>query len=81
MEYSFYLMAGNGLDERIVFDAINRAKRRFFLRPSYVARRMGDVVKLMMTKPAIVRQVLSRAIFGTRVPAPPPVTPPVSSQA
>jgi radical SAM superfamily enzyme YgiQ (UPF0313 family) len=81
MEYSFYLMAGHGLDERIVFDAINRAKRRFFLRPSYVARRMGDVVKLMMTKPAIVRQVLSRAIFGTRVPAPPPVTPPVSSQA
>jgi radical SAM superfamily enzyme YgiQ (UPF0313 family) len=81
MEYSFYLMAGNGLDERIVFDAINRAKRRFFLRPSYLARRMGDVVKLLMTKPAIVRQVLSRAIFGTRVPAPPPVTPPVSSQA
>src|SRR4029079_16191305 len=57
MEFSFYLMAGNGLDERIVFDAINRAKRRFFLRPSYVASRMGDVVKLMMTKPAIVRQV------------------------
>ncbi|HTL44067.1 MAG TPA: radical SAM protein [Vicinamibacterales bacterium] len=71
MEYSFYLMNGNGLDERVVFDAINRAKRRFFLRPSYVARRLGDVVKLMATKPAIVRQVLARAIFGTRVPAPP----------
>ncbi len=72
MEYSFYLMNGNGLDERVVFDAINRAKRRFFLRPSYVARRLGDVVKLMATKPAIVRQVLARAIFGTRVPAPAP---------
>jgi len=71
MEYSFYLMNGNGLDERVVFDAINRAKRRFFLRLSYVARRLGDVVKLMATKPAIVRQVLARAIFGTRVPAPP----------
>jgi hypothetical protein len=72
MEYSFYLMNGNGLDERVVFDAINRAKRRFFLRPSYVARRLGDVVKLMATKPAIVRQVLARAIFGTRGPAPAP---------
>ncbi|HTI36094.1 MAG TPA: radical SAM protein [Vicinamibacterales bacterium] len=71
MEYSFYLMAGNGLDERIVFDAINRAKRRFFLRPSYVVRRMGDVARLITSKPAIVRQVLARAIFGTRVPAPP----------
>jgi anaerobic magnesium-protoporphyrin IX monomethyl ester cyclase len=71
MEYSFYLMTGNGLDERIVFDAINRAKRRFFLRPSYVTRRFGDVVKLMATKPGIVRQVLGRALFGTRVPAPP----------
>jgi radical SAM superfamily enzyme YgiQ (UPF0313 family) len=71
MEYSFYLMAGNGLDEQVVFDAINRAKRRFFLRPSYVARRAGDVVKLMATKPAIVRQVLARAIFRTRVAAPP----------
>jgi radical SAM superfamily enzyme YgiQ (UPF0313 family) len=81
MEYSFYLMNGNGLDERIVFDAINRAKRRFFLRPSYVARRLGDVMKLMATKPGIVRQVLARAIFGTRVPAPPRATPTVSSQA
>jgi anaerobic magnesium-protoporphyrin IX monomethyl ester cyclase len=79
MEYSFYLMSGNGLDERTVFDAINRAKRRFFLRPSYVARRMGDVVRLMTTKPAIVRQVLSRAIFGTRVPAPPRADAAVSS--
>jgi radical SAM superfamily enzyme YgiQ (UPF0313 family) len=79
MEYSFYLMAGNGLDERMVFDAINRAKRRFFLRPSYLARRMGDVVKLVTTKPAIVRQVLSRAIFGTRAPMPPRTEAPVSS--
>ena len=33
MEYSYYLLRGNGLDERVVMDAINRAKRRFFLRP------------------------------------------------
>ncbi len=28
------MLRGNGLDERVVMDAINRAKRRFFLRPA-----------------------------------------------
>ncbi len=67
MEYSYYLLNGNGLDERTVMDAINRAKRRFFIRPAYVARNLGDVVKLAATKPGIVRQVLGRAVFGVRV--------------
>ena len=46
MEYPYYLLRGNGLDERVVMDAINRAKRRFFLRPGYMAaarrRRRAD---------------------------------------
>jgi radical SAM superfamily enzyme YgiQ (UPF0313 family) len=67
MEYSYYLLRGNGLDERIVMDAINRAKRRFFLRPSYISRHLGDVARLAMTKQAIVWQVLSRTLFGARV--------------
>jgi radical SAM superfamily enzyme YgiQ (UPF0313 family) len=67
MEYSYYLLRGNGLDERVVMQAINRAKRRFFLRPSYVARHLGDVARLARTKQHIVWQVLSRTIFGTRV--------------
>ena len=29
----YYLLRGNGLDDRIVMESINRAKRRFFLRP------------------------------------------------
>ena len=45
MEYSYYLLRGNGLDERVVMDAINRAKRRFFLRPAYVLRHAGDVAE------------------------------------
>ena len=60
MEYRYYLLRGNGLDERIVMDAINRAKRRFFLRPAYMARHAGDVAKLALTKQAIVWQVLSQ---------------------
>ena len=67
MEYSYYLLRGNGLDERVVMDAINRAKRRFFLRPGYVARHLGDVARLALTKQQIFWQVLSRTVFGARV--------------
>jgi anaerobic magnesium-protoporphyrin IX monomethyl ester cyclase len=70
MEYSYYLMRGNGLDEAVVMDAINRAKRRFFMRPAYLARKIGDVIKLAATKPQIFGQIASRTLFGARVPAP-----------
>ena len=60
------MLHGNGLDERIVMEAINRAKRRFFLRPSYITRHLGDVARLALTKQAIVWQVLSRAVLGAR---------------
>src|SRR5215204_3357846 len=39
MEYSYYVLRGNGLDEQAVMSAINRAKRRFFMRPGYLASR------------------------------------------
>ena len=67
MEYRYYLLRGGGLDERIVMESINRAKRRFFLRPAYMLRHAGDVAKLALTKQAIVWQVLSRTVFGARV--------------
>ena len=67
LEYSYYVLRGNGLDERIVMDAINRAKRRFFLRPGYMARHVGDVARIAVTKQKIVWQVLSRTLFGARV--------------
>jgi radical SAM superfamily enzyme YgiQ (UPF0313 family) len=75
MEYSYYLLRGNGLDGRIVMESINRAKRRFFLRPAYVMRHASDVARLLTTKQAIVWQILSRTVFGagvvdTRVPPP-----------
>src|SRR5262249_41936525 len=67
MEYSYYLLRGNGLDERSVMDAINRAKRRFFLRPAYLARHAGDVARLALTKQQILWQVATRTMFGTKV--------------
>lgn len=67
MEYSYYLMNGNGLNDRVVMDAINRAKRRFFLRPGYLARHVGDVARLAVSKRSIFVQVISRTLFGGKV--------------
>lgn len=67
MEYSYYLLEGNGLNERVVMDAINRAKRRFFLRPSYLASHAGDVIKLAVTKWPVAWEIASRMLFGSRV--------------
>ena len=67
MEYSYYLLRGNGLDEQTVMNAIQRAKRRFFLRPAYLVRHAGDVARLAASKQAIVGQVLSRMMFGAKV--------------
>src|SRR4051812_4616748 len=71
MEYSYYLLRGNGLDQQVVMDAINRAKRRFFMRPAYLASRFGDMLKLATTKPSIFGQIAARTLFGSRVPDPP----------
>jgi hypothetical protein len=68
MEYSYYLLKSEGLDEQTVMTAINRAKRRFFLRPAYLARHFGDAVRLVRTKPAIVTSLLSRLLLGQAMP-------------
>ena len=67
MEYSYYLLKGNGLDEPVVLDAINRAKRRFYLRPGYIARHTGDILRLASTKWNLAWHVGSRVLFGTPV--------------
>lgn len=67
MEYSYYLMKGNGLDEQVVMAAVNRAKRRFFLRPRYIARHFGDIVKLATTKFPVAWEIGTRMVFGTKV--------------
>lgn len=67
MEYSYYLLQGNGLDEATVMNAINRGRRRFFLRPSYLLRHRGDVVRLAVSKWRVVWHIGARMIFGARV--------------
>ena len=48
-------------------DAINRAKRRFFLRPAYVTRHFGDLMRLAVTKQGVAWQIFSRTLFGAPV--------------
>ena len=50
--------------------AINRAKRRFFLRPRYVARHAGDIARLVTTKWRVVGEIVPRLIFGATTPPP-----------
>ena len=67
MEYSYYLLRGNGLNERVVMDAINRAKRRFFLRPAYLARHAGDITRLATSKWHVAWHIGARMLFGAKV--------------
>jgi anaerobic magnesium-protoporphyrin IX monomethyl ester cyclase len=67
MEYSYYIMAGNGLDAPTVMGAISRAKRRFYLRPSYLVRHTGDILRLATSKWGVLWHVASRVLFGAPV--------------
>jgi radical SAM superfamily enzyme YgiQ (UPF0313 family) len=75
MEYSYYLLCGNGLDAATVMGAINRARRHFYLRPSYMARHLGDIVRLALTKWDVAWHVATRVLFGARVTDAAPATP------
>jgi hypothetical protein len=66
MEYSYYLLDGQGLNAGVVMGAIDRARRRFFFRPSYIWRHLGDIVRLATTKRAVVWHVLVRTLLGRR---------------
>ena len=66
LEYSYYVLEGNGLNHDRVMEAINRAKRRFFLRPAYLARHAGDITRLATTKWHVAWQIGSRMLLGTK---------------
>jgi radical SAM superfamily enzyme YgiQ (UPF0313 family) len=68
MEYSYYLLSGNGLDEATVMDAVRRSMRRFYLRPGYLAAHAGDVVRLASSKWSVAWPLATRMILGTDRP-------------
>jgi radical SAM superfamily enzyme YgiQ (UPF0313 family) len=66
MEYSYYLLTGNGLDETVVMNAIRRATRQFFLRPSWMARHALDLVRLVRSSGPLVWHAAVRLVQGER---------------
>ena len=45
-------------------DAIRRAMRRFYLRPSYLASHAGDVFRLASSKWSVAWPLTTRMLFG-----------------
>jgi radical SAM superfamily enzyme YgiQ (UPF0313 family) len=66
MEYSYYLLKGNGLDEAVVMNAVRTATRRFFLRPSWMARHAFDLVRLVRSSGPLVWHAAVRLVQGGR---------------
>ncbi|MGE5360020.1 MAG: B12-binding domain-containing radical SAM protein [Bacteroidales bacterium] len=66
MEYSYYILRGDGLDEETVMRAINRARRRFFLRPRYLARHFGEILRILVTDQRLVFELAWKMVFGKR---------------
>jgi len=64
MEYAYYIIRSGELNEQVVMDAVSRAKRRFFLRPRYLARHLGDILRLAFTNQRLVWRILTRLLFG-----------------
>ena len=79
MEYSYYVLRSQGVDERVVMDAIRRATRRFFLRPAWLVRHIDDLVRLVLNNGTLVWHLAMRVLFGRRdAPAAPPTAEPDS---
>jgi len=74
MEYSYYILRGNGLDEDTVMRALNRARRRFFLRPSYLVRHLGEILRIVLTDQRLVSELAWRMLFGKPPDDPPRAT-------
>jgi radical SAM superfamily enzyme YgiQ (UPF0313 family) len=68
MEYSYYVLEGNGLNEKVVMTALSRARRRFFLRPRYIVRHLGDIARMVFTNQALVWKIVTRMLLGRRDP-------------
>jgi radical SAM superfamily enzyme YgiQ (UPF0313 family) len=64
MEYSYYLLRSGDLDETVVMGAIRRATRRFFLRPQWMLRHAGDVLKLAVSNRHLVWYAATRLLRG-----------------
>jgi anaerobic magnesium-protoporphyrin IX monomethyl ester cyclase len=66
LEYAYYVIRGDGLDEKVVMEAIAKARRRFFLRPRYIVRHLGDLLRLVVGNRRLAWEVALRLALGLR---------------
>ena len=66
MEYSFYVLRGNGLDEAFIMNAIRTATRQFYLRPGWMLRHGLDILRLVTSSGSIVMRAAARLLSGGR---------------
>ncbi|TAK19203.1 MAG: radical SAM protein [Acidobacteria bacterium] len=62
LEYSHYAMKCGELTEASVLKAIARARRRFYLRPRYLARHAWELARIAATKPGITKHVVKQML-------------------
>jgi hypothetical protein len=66
LEYSFYVLRNGALNEKVVMSAIRRATRRFYLRPSWMARHALDLAKIMKSSARLVLHAAVRLVKGDK---------------
>ena len=83
LEYSYYVLRNDVLNEDVVMGAIRRATRRFYLRPSWMARHALDLARLVHSSARLVAHAAVRlvrgetpvSVRGAAAPVPPPAAP------
>jgi radical SAM superfamily enzyme YgiQ (UPF0313 family) len=83
LEYSFYVLRNGVLNEKVVMSAIRRATRRFYLRPSWMARHALDLARILKGSARLVLHAAVRlvkgdkpvSVHGAPAPVPPAAAP------
>jgi hypothetical protein len=60
------VLRSGGLDEAVVMQAIRRATRRFYLRPSWMARHAVDLLRLVHGSARLVLHAAVRLVWGEK---------------
>jgi hypothetical protein len=66
LEYSYYVLRNDVLNEDVVMGAIRRATRRFYLRPSWMARHALDLARLVHSSARLVAHAAVRLVRGEK---------------
>lgn len=66
LEYSFYVLRNDVLNEDVVMGAVRRATRRFYLRPAWMVRHAFDLAKITKSSARLVLHAAVRLVKGDK---------------